>query len=1207
MKIERKFTEAGYNPFHRLTYATFTVANPAEPDKPVEIEAPDFWSQNAVEILYSKYIRKAGVPVEVQIIYEKDIPLWLCRGKNYYNDPHELVAGETSAQQVVHRMAGHWTYAGWKAKYFSSEADAQAFYDELVFTLLNQMWAPNSPQWFNTGLWWAYGLEGDTINWRWERDMSDDVPITRARQITRKEAYRHPQTSACFIQSIDDSLIGPGGILDTLKAEASIFKYGSGSGINFSALRGKGQPLSGGGKSSGMMSFLEVFDKNAGSIKSGGTTRRAAKMVVVNADHPEAMEFVTWKAGEEAKVQAMGLGAVELLARDEEHQDLYGSTMLNPTARKTLEKLRDQIENPWEGVAYNTVSGQNSNNSLRVTDAWMRIAASGPAPDDWTEEHELFGALCHSTWSAGDPGMQFDDACNKWHTIPKVARQNATNPCSEYSFIDDSSCNLASINLHKFKAGDKCFDAERFAHLTYLITVCLDITVEMSSYPSAKIAENSAKYRPLGLGYANLGGLLMSMGIPYASEKGRDWAAAITNVMHIAAWRASEDMATELGAFFEFGQHNIDVLAVRNMHHEAHNELFQKILNTYGIASPITECVSVASRRWRSIGGEVRNAQLTLLAPTGTIGLLMDCATTGIEPDFALIKHKKRAGGGSMTIANPLVGEGMQALGYQLAEIDNALKALEAGASSLAVNSSDMPVFACANDIAWQDHLLMMAAVQPFLSGAISKTVNLPNSATVKDVADCYIMAWKLGLKAVAPYRDGSKGAQPLTAKKDAAEPIHPGFIDAVQKAGPLELDETGFLADEKLTAGKAKDIFPGLLTMVPANGGLREKTFEEIAIEQARAAVEALPADVRLTDAVILLESAECAVRDYVDHKPVMRRYVRMTTEGQDAGDIDDELAAHLEKTGAPSFNVHQARMVNGQPAVRRPRLNLDVDRSLLDAFEKAGEKLPLPEFAIIYAKAGSPKAERLDEVVKMVNDPARFAQFCVDHGLLPKKEDAEPRGRMKLPAKRRGFTAKAKIEGRSIFLRTGEYEDGRLGEIFLNMDREGSLTSLALNALAIAVSLGLQHGVPLDEFTDAFLDMAGGPMGSVVGPDDVRFCSSVVDWMARVLRAWYLQPALQGRRADLLIVDDVMAGTGDDATGDGLTHGANDPERFKGWDSPRVQQGRAGTALLGPVRAAGSMPYLDESCSSCGEKRLTRNGTCKVCQNCGTTTGCS
>lgn len=1100
MRITRVFTEAGRDPFSYFKFVDFSVSNPAEPDKIVKILAPETWSQNAVEILYSKYIRKAGIPVMAVTISEIGVPIWLER--THATAGNTQFCGENSAAQVIHRIVGHWTYAGWKSRYFTAEDDARAFYDDLVYAMCAQMMAPNSPQWFNTGLWWAYGLQGDTINWRWSEFGGENGLTSGARQITREQAYQHPQTSACFIQSIDDSLIGPGGILDTLKAEASIFKYGSGSGINFSSLRAKGQPLSGGGNSSGLMSFLEVFDKNAGSIRSGGTTRRAAKMVVVNADHPEAMDFVTWKAREEAKVRALGEGAIELLARDDEHQEIYGSTCLTVTGRKLLTQIREQISNPWEGVAYSTVSGQNSNNSLRVNDPFMArvidmMEGRLPAECDGVRDRDLdlFEALCASTWEAGDPGMQFDGACNKWHTIPRAGRQNATNPCSEYSFIDDSSCNLASINLHKFKVGTDGFDAEKFSALCCLLTVVLDITVEMSSYPSAKIAENSAKYRPLGLGYANLGGLLMSMGIPYASHKGRLLAAAITDLMHACAWQTSALMASELGAFSDFDMHHDDVLHVRTLHRNAHFALLDKVADFPDASDATSVIMARADTAWRvsdTPGNRIRNAQLTLLAPTGTIGLLMDCATTGIEPDFALIKHKKRAGGGSMTIINPLVGEGMRALGYTDEYIVVGLKGFEeTGDLGAAIDAADVDVFACANDISWQDHLLMMAAVQPFLSGAISKTVNLPNSATVQDIAECYILAWKLGLKAVAPYRDGSKGAQPLTVKK--------------REQGTAETDYTA--------------------PMVHTTQGLREAIPAEVAITSVIGMVEALGADVRLTDAADLLRSAKDAVSDFVDGRLVLRRSAAFHFEG-------DTTATE---------------------EVRAEPLKLDVESFLKDAIDDLGARL-----------------------------------------------EATQVGRRKLPNVRRGYTIKAKIEGRTVYLRTGEYNDGRLGEIFLNMDREGSMAGLFLDALAISVSLGLQYGVPLSEFVEAFKHMSGGPAGVVIGgSEDVRMCSSVVDWIARVLAGAYTDDGaaptkLNGTLPDMVIVDDILDDDG--VTGDG--HG----------EQPGVWDGHPPLRELHTTAFTHKSPiYLDECCPSCGEKTLTRNGTCKVCQSCGSTTGCS
>lgn len=921
MQIRRLYTAdlASDNPFEGIIFTEFETGGFANV-KPARVMAPNRWSQTAVDVLYGKYMRKAGVPSETAPVAYKGAPAPLLPSIGV---PGCKLTGENDACQVFRRIAGHWALAAWESGTLDTDG-AVALRDEVARMLALQVFAPNSPQWFNTGLWWAYGITGQTVNWRCEIDW------TSAAQLEDREAYRYPQSSACFINSIEDSLIGPNGILDLLKTEASIFKYGSGSGANFSTLRGKGALLSSGGMSSGLMSFLKVFDANAGAIKSGGTTRRAAKMVVVDADHPEAEDFVLWKSREELKVKAMAAGATSM--------DRSGMTADDAA-------LLDSLTTEFESEAYGTVGGQNSNNSLRVSDEFMK-RADGDA---------LFGKLCRATWQSGDPGMQFDDNCNKWHTVPKAGRQNATNPCSEYSFLDDSSCNLASINLIKFLRPDGAIDAEAFSHVVRVATVVLDVTVGMSSYPTKKIAENSAWYRPLGLGYANLGGLLMAMAVPYASDAGRDIAGALTSLMHSVAWRTSRELASVTRPFKDYPTHSADVEKVLRQHAEAHIEVANRFVG--GTAEKVWDAAGIAwARLMAEPDAPVRNAQLTLLAPTGTIGLVMDCTTTGVEPDYSLVKHKKLAGGGHMRLVNPLVGHALRRVGFRKASIE----VIEDHVAENGRVPDDLPckdVFACANDIPWRDHLLMMAAVQPFLSGAISKTVNLPNSATVEDIAECYKEAWRLGLKAVAPYRDGSKGAQPLNAVTNGPEEVSP-------------------------------------------------------------------------------------------------------------------------------------------------------VANSTLDCSTAA-----------------------------------------------PRRE--------KLPNVRRSMTHKVNIGGHAVYLHAGFYPDGRLGEIFLDIGGEGSTMALFMNALARSVSIGLQHGIPLGTFVEAFEHANGEPSGMVQGSEHVRFCASIVDYLARELDACY--------------------GSGECVT-------AMDPQPHPSHNAQRVDAG-----------------FTGDPCKSCGKYTLFRSGSCLTCQTCGTTTGCS
>jgi ribonucleoside-diphosphate reductase alpha chain len=847
LKIERKFTKRGQDPLENIEYE-LRSCKISNPDGSVvfemeDVEVPKSWSRVASDILISKYIRKNGVPQFDKLgnpIKDKD--------------GNAKVGPERSSKQVFRRLAGCWRYWGEKMKYFATPADAQAFEDEMLFMLASQFGAPNSPQWFNTGLNYAYKITGPAQG-HWYAD-----PKT-GKLKQSEDAYTHPQPHACFIQSIDDDLVNKGGIFDMLTREARIFKYGSGSGANFSKLRGIGEPLSGGGKSTGLMGWLEIFDKAAGAIKSGGTTRRAAKMVVLNVDHPEIETFINWKHREEEKAAA-------LIAQG------YGAG--------------------FEGEAYQTISGQNSNNTVRVTDDFMRsVESDGEWHLRWRIDMDhiaktvkskgIWEQIAQATWQCGDPGLQFDTTINDWHTCQTSGRINASNPCSEFMFIDDSACNLASLNLVKFYDETRGgFQVEEYIHAVRLWTVVLELSVVMAQFPSYEIAKNSYLFRPLGLGYANLGAILMIMGLPYDSEQGQAVAAGITALMTGVAYDTSAEMAKHTGPFKMYDKNKDDMLRVIRNHRRAvndvnHEEFEGLSLIPYTLKSSLVpeDILEAAKEYWdRALlnGGQYgfKNAQVTLLAPTGTIGLLMDCDTTGIEPDYALVKFKKLAGGGYFKIINQSVTRALTNLGYtseefeaivkfivgsnslngaphvnsdalikkgltekEIAKIEDKLlgafdlsqaftKSLisdesyvRAGIAKSEVAKDDfdllaalgysgeqiqeaneficgmmtiegspklqeehLPIFDCANKcgahgqrfIAPEGHIEMMSAAQPFLSGAISKTVNMPNEATAQDIEDIYFDAWRLGIKAIAIYRDGSKLAQPLNSTKDKTE-----------------------------------------------------------------------------------------------------------------------------------------------------------------------------------------------------------------------------------------------------------------------------------------------------------------------------------------------------------------------------------------------------------------------------------------------------
>ncbi len=856
LSIPRVFTNPGSDPLEEVTYekrvSRITNTNGSIVFEMQGAEIPSTWSQVATDIVVSKYFRKAGVPQSDE------------RGNILMDEKGEIVRGpEKSVKQVIRRLAGCWRHWGQQYGYFETSQDAQAFEDELSYMLVHQMAAPNSPQWFNTGLHYAYGITGPSQGHYYCEPATGEVKRST-------DAYTHPQPHACFIQSVQDDMVNEGGIMDLWVREARLFKFGSGTGTNFSSLRGMNEPLSGGGRSSGLMSFLKIGDRAAAAIKSGGTTRRAAKMVCLDVDHPDIEEFINWKVNEEKKVAALADAG---------------------------------YDTDFNGEAYLTVSGQNSNNSVRVSHAFLEAVSKdadwsliwrtelkkaekegrAPVPCKTMKARVLWDEIGYAAWACADPGVQYDTTINDWHTCPEDGRINASNPCSEYMFLDNTACNLASLNLLKFYDSEHgTFEVERFKHATRLWTVVLEISVLMAQFPSREIADLSYRFRTLGLGYANLGAMLMQMGIPYDSPQGRAICGAITAILTGESYAASAEMAEHLGAFPNYGKNREHMLRVIRNHRCAAYDapvkeyealhvppvgIHQKDCPSH-LLEPAKECWDRALARGEKYG--YRNAQVTVIAPTGTIGLLMDCDTTGVEPDFALVKFKKLAGGGYMKIANQSVAPALRNLGYsememkdimkyvmgtlslegaphinrttlkekgftdadiakveknlpQVFEIpfafnkwalgDETMKRLGFSGEQMAGFSFNMlrglgftdveieeanvwicghmtvegaphlkpehlPVFDCANKcgrigrrfISAEGHIRMMAASQPFISGAISKTINLPNEATVEDIESAYFLSWKLGLKANALYRDGSKLSQALSNKSDTKD-----------------------------------------------------------------------------------------------------------------------------------------------------------------------------------------------------------------------------------------------------------------------------------------------------------------------------------------------------------------------------------------------------------------------------------------------------
>jgi len=1205
MKLKRHFTSSDQSPYAAMDWihATSEIRNPdgTVVFKAENVEVPAHFSQVATDILAQKYFRKAGIAARLTTVEESTVPSWLWRSvpdeKALKKLPEgERYVGETSAKQVYDRLAGTWTYWGWKGGYFSSEDDARAYFDEMRYMLAMQMAAPNSPQWFNTGLHWAYGIDGAGQGHYY-------VDFKTGKLTRSKSAYEHPQPHACFIQSIDDDLVNEGGIMDLWVREARLFKYGSGTGTNFSRLRGENEPLAGGGKSSGLMSFLRIGDRAAGAIKSGGTTRRAAKMVTVDVDHPDIVKYVDWKVVEEQKVAALVAGsklasqhmnAVMAACTDEEiaAEDRF-SAKTNKSLKKAIIAARKSMvpenyiqrviqfaeqgyteiefrtyDTDWDSEAYMTVSGQNSNNSVRVTNdflekvlnnsEWDLLRRTDGQVSERINARELWDKIAYAAWACADPGLQYDTTINEWHTCPQGGRINASNPCSEYMFLDDTACNLASLNLMQFRHEDKSFNIEAYEHACRFWTLTLEISVLMAQFPSKEIAQLSYDYRTLGLGYANIGGLLMAAGHSYDSDEGRAICASLTAIMTGIAYATSAEIASELGAFPRYDENAEHMLRViRNHRRAAHGEadgyegLSIPPVPLKGSDCPDAALPKAAREAWDlalSLGEKhgYRNAQSTVIAPTGTIGLVMDCDTTGIEPDFAIVKFKKLAGGGYFKIINRVVPEALSNLGYSDDQIDdiiryavghgslekcqsvsiNALRdkgftedALNALAGALKsafdikfafnrftlgddfckdtlgfsdgqlndfnfdmlsalgfskdeiehanthvcgamtlegaphLKEEHLSVFDCANAcgrlgkrfLSVESHITMMAAAQPFISGAISKTINMPNNALIEDCGEAYLLSWRLGLKANALYRDGSKLSQPLSAAL------------------------------------------------------------------------------------------------------------------------VDDEDLEEVED--------------------------------------------------IIEAPAAAQTTRIVEKIVE------RFVAT-----------------RHRLPDRRKGYTQKAIVGGHKVYLRTGEYEDGKLGELFIDMHKEGAAFRSLMNNFAIAVSIGLQYGVPLEEYVEAFTFTRFEPQGMVQGNDMIKMSTSILDYIFRELAISYLD------RNDLGHVNPEDLDAGTTGAGEGqsdlakatissgfirnrnivLLRASGDDSvaakditqettaRAASTASTAMTTGAAestggGADVATRVQQAKMQGYEGENCSECGNFTLVRNGTCLKCNTCGSTTGCS
>ncbi|MEZ4087302.1 MAG: adenosylcobalamin-dependent ribonucleoside-diphosphate reductase [Candidatus Gracilibacteria bacterium] len=1185
LKIPRFFTEEGKDPFSYYEYEkrTSVIKNPdgSTVFEMKDVEVPKGWSQVATDILAQKYSRKKGVPQ-----MDED-------GKPVLDENGNVVTGpEKSVKQVVGRLTSTWRHWGEENDYFDSKEDAQAFEDELNYMLTGQMAAPNSPQWFNTGLAHAYGITGDPQGHYY-------VDPDTGKLSKSKDSYTRPQPHACFIQSVNDDLVNEGGIFDLVTREARLFKYGSGTGTNFSRLRGENEPLSGGGKSSGLMSFLAVLDRAAGAIKSGGTTRRAAKMVCLDMDHPEIENFIDWKVIEEQKVAALNAGSHICYQELKKIVDSACADGLDPEKNPQLKQLIREADSKFvplkyikrvlqlveDGMkpeefsfrtydtdfrseAYRTVGGQNSNNSVRVPNDFIKAVKEDREWDLVNRKdggvyksiraRELWDKIANAAWSCADPGIQYDSTINEWHTCPEDGKINGSNPCSEYMFLDDTACNLASLNLIKFYDPEtQQFDIEAFKHGARIWTIVLEISVLMAQFPSKEIAELSYDFRTLGLGYANIGTLLMQMGIPYTSEEGYAITGAMTAILCGESYATSAEIAKILGPFRKYEKNRDHMLRViRNHRRAAYNTEKDRYEGLTAVPQGINplyapEALVEAARNcwdraldWGEKHG-FRNAQVTVIAPTGTIGLLMDCDTTGIEPDFALVKFKKLVGGGYFKIVNQSLQPALKSLGYNEKQVDAIVKYVKGHASlkgcphinaeslkakgftdkeiaaidgqlsgvfelkfafnkfalgedfcrdTLGMSEQDLndmefnmlsalgfsdeeieaaneyvcgtmtiegaphlkeehyPVFDCANKcgkkgkrfIPYVGHLRQMAAAQPFISGSISKTVNMPEECTVADIQKAYMESWELMLKCNAIYRDSSKLSQPLNTS--SADDAYAALFD---------------FSDEEVVA-------------------------EEVGPEAVSQVIE------------------------------------------------------------------------------------------------------------------------------KIVQKPLR----------------------RKLPTERRSITHKFSISGHEGYLTAGLYEDGQPGEIFVKMSKEGSTLSGIMDALALSMSMNLQYGVPVEVLVSKFCHTRFEPAG-MTGNRDIPMVKSIMDYIGRWLALKFLpkETAKKYHNADLV---DRAYEEGTNAmllqvpVEQGIEKEVVDAQMSivseREHKSPKTVQKEELTYEKVETKVAVSMTSMTEEelmklqqnkalalnnesapiCSGCGMV-MVQNGACYKCVACGATSGCS
>ena len=1171
MEIKRYYTKKGLSPYKAIEFTT-TDSQIINPDGSVvfsmkEIEVPKSWSQTAIDVLAQKYFRKAGVPKYLKPSNEKGVPEFLQPKipdtEALKKIPESEQYGmEKSAIQVFDRLAGAWTYWGWNGKYFSTEDDAQAFYDELRFLLASQKIAPNSPQWFNTGLHWAYGISGDGQGHYY-------VDSETGKTKKSNSSYHRPQPHACFIQSVNDDLVNEGGIMDLWSREARLFKFGSGTGTNFSNIRSANEPLASGGKSSGLMSFLGIGDRAAGAIKSGGTTRRAAKMVICDIDHPDIESFITWKDREEHKVASLVAGSKTIskhlnsifrtINQSEELKSKSTDPSQNPELRKAISKARsamvpdgfinrilqfakqgftslefETIDSDWQSEGYATVSGQNSNNSVRVTDDFMR---SVKHDQDWALTYRtngevvkhvnanyLWDLISQSAWSCADPGVQYHDTINAWHTCKTSGAIRASNPCSEYMFLDDTACNLASLNLLSFYKEGK-FHSIEFSHATRLMTIVLEISVHMAQFPSKRIAELSHRYRTLGLGYANIGGLLMTMGLPYDSIKGRALCSGITALMTGLCYKTSAEMAEELGSFEGYQSNSESMLQVIRNHRRAalgeltgYEDLNVKPIPFTHEYCPDKELIECAVNAWdaalekgKKFG--YRNAQVTVIAPTGTIGLVMDCDTTGIEPDFALVKYKSLAGGGFFKIINRSVPPALKALGYTESQIKDIIN-YAVGTCSL----KDSP------------HINFESLEE---RGFKKKDLN-----SIEDSLNS-LMDIRF---AFTPDRFG----------KGFCVEVLGIPLDRLSEPRFDLLSEIGFSNDQ---VEEANDYICGTKTLEGAPH-----------IENKH-----LP----VFDCANINGKKGKRCLSYKSH-------------------IEMVAAAQSFISGAISKTVNLPANASVEDCKIAYQVSWDLGVKAV-ALYRDGSKLsqPLSTFMGNFQEI-TESEEEADNTTKLLNLSKQLVQ------------------RRALNDRRKGYTQKATVGSHKVYLRTGEYEDGTLGEIFIDMHKEGASFGAMMNNFAIAISIGLQYGVPLEIFVNAFEGTRFEPSGFVSGNKHIKSAMSILDYIFKELAVNYLDrydlSNVQPSETQEPLLTQINENPNLQAFG-GITAqmqpAGENPSTDSGGQVIAMESFRP-TAETSSSKAA-SFGFSGDVCGNCGNYTLIRSGTCMVCKTCGSTSGCS